>query len=52
MTLTTTHREGVTASRFSWVEQWALQGSCTTAEPDALFVRGAAQQLAKQVCMS
>jgi len=52
MTLTMTHREDVVAARFSWVEQWALQGACIDAEPDALFVRGAAQQLAKQVCMS
>ncbi len=52
MTTTMTHREAVAPSRFSWVEQWALQGSCVDAEPDALFVRGAAQQLAKQVCMS
>jgi WhiB family transcriptional regulator, redox-sensing transcriptional regulator len=52
MTLTMTHREDVVAARFSWVEQWALQGACIEAEPDALFVRGAAQQLAKQVCMS
>jgi WhiB family transcriptional regulator, redox-sensing transcriptional regulator len=52
MTLTMTHREDVAAARFSWVEQWALQGSCTAAEPDALFVRGAAQQVAKLVCMS
>jgi WhiB family transcriptional regulator, redox-sensing transcriptional regulator len=52
MTLTMTHREDVLTGRFSWVEQWALQGSCIDAEPDALFVRGAAQQLAKQVCMS
>jgi len=50
MTLTMTHREDVAASRFSWVEQWALQGACVDAEPDALFVRGAAQQLAKGVC--
>jgi len=52
MTLTMTQREDVATNRFSWVEQWALQGACTEAEPDALFVRGAAQQLAKQVCMS
>jgi WhiB family redox-sensing transcriptional regulator len=52
MTLTMKHREDVVASRFTWVEQWALQGSCIEAEPDALFVRGAAQQVAKQVCMS
>ena len=52
MTLTMTHHEDVVAGRFLWVEQWAPQGSCIAAEPDALFVRGAAQQLAKQVCMS
>jgi len=52
MALTMTRSTDVAAGRFSWVEQWALQGSCTSAEPDALFVRGAAQQLAKQVCMS
>ena len=52
MSVTMTHREEVVASRFSWVEQWALQGACLEAEPDALFVRGAAQQLAKQVCMN
>jgi WhiB family redox-sensing transcriptional regulator len=27
------------------------QGSCSKAEPDALFVRGAAQHVAKQVCI-
>jgi WhiB family redox-sensing transcriptional regulator len=52
MSLTMTHRDGVSTGRFTWVEQWALQGSCIDAEPDALFVRGAAQQAAKQVCMS
>ena len=52
MSLTITHREDVANGRFSWVEEWALQGACIDSEPDALFVRGAAQQLAKQVCMS
>jgi WhiB family redox-sensing transcriptional regulator len=52
MSLTMTHREDASTGQFTWVEQWALQGSCTTSEPDALFVRGAAQQQAKQVCMS
>ncbi|MGN6088544.1 MAG: WhiB family transcriptional regulator [Actinomycetes bacterium] len=35
----------------SWNEDWASQGSCRTADPDALFVQGAAQNRAKQVCM-
>jgi WhiB family redox-sensing transcriptional regulator len=52
MSLTVTHREDVSTGHYTWVEQWALQGACIAAEPDALFVRGAAQQLAKQVCMS
>ena len=29
---------------------WAGQGRCVSNDPDALFVRGAAQQNAKQVC--
>jgi WhiB family redox-sensing transcriptional regulator len=33
------------------VKDWAPQGICGQAEPDALFVRGAAQQAAKKVCM-
>jgi WhiB family transcriptional regulator, redox-sensing transcriptional regulator len=52
MTLTMTHREDVSTGQVTWVERWALQGACIAAEPDALFVRGAAQQQAKQVCMS
>ena len=52
MSLTVTHREDISTGQYKWVEQWALQGSCIAAEPDALFVRGAAQQQAKLVCMS
>ena len=52
MSLTMTYREDVSTGHFTWVEQWALHGSCIAVEPDALFVRGAAQQVAKQVCMS
>ena len=52
MSLTMTHRECVSTGHFTWVEQWALHGSCIAVEPDAVFVRGAAQQAAKQVCMS
>ncbi len=29
---------------------WASQGRCSSADPDALFVRGAAQQGAKVIC--
>ena len=39
-------------ARSTWVKDWAQHGVCTrTAEPDAMFVRGAAQQKAKQVCI-
>lgn len=32
--------------------EWASQGLCHKADPDVLFVRGAAQNLAKTVCRS
>ena len=51
VTVTMAHCEGVTAARSSWVEEWAQYGTCSGADPDALFVQGAAQQQAKQVCM-
>jgi WhiB family redox-sensing transcriptional regulator len=52
VTVTMTHRAGVAAkSRSTWVTDWAQFAACTKAEPDALFVRGAAQQTAKQVCV-
>ena len=35
-----------------WVEEWPSQGACRGEDPDALFVQGAAQQQAKQVCLS
>jgi WhiB family redox-sensing transcriptional regulator len=39
-------------ARSTWVKDWAQRGVCSrSAEPDALFVRGAAQQAAKQVCV-
>ena len=34
----------------TWNEQWADVASCKGARPDELFVRGAAQNRAKQVC--
>ena len=50
MTVTMTHREGVTTSRSTWIEDWAQYGACSTSDPDALFVRGKAQHDAKAVC--
>ena len=50
MTVTMTHRGGVRTARYTWVREWAQRGACRKAEPDALFVAGAAQQAAKRVC--
>ena len=33
-----------------WVEDWAPSAACRQANPDALFVRGAEQNKAKQLC--
>ena len=33
-------------------ESWARHAACADAEPDALFVRGAAQRSARQLCFS
>jgi WhiB family redox-sensing transcriptional regulator len=51
--VTTRNREGITARvRSTCAKDWAQHGVCSKAEPDALFVRGAAQEAAKQVCIS
>jgi WhiB family redox-sensing transcriptional regulator len=51
VTVTMAHREAVATARSIMVKDWAQHGACGKAEPDALFVRGAAQQAAKKVCM-
>ena len=33
-------------------DDWASRGACRTADPDALFVQGAAQNRAKAMCMA
>ena len=33
-----------------WNQDWAAQASCRASQPDKLFVRGAEQNKAKQVC--
>jgi WhiB family transcriptional regulator, redox-sensing transcriptional regulator len=33
-----------------WNNDWAAQASCRASQPDKLFVRGAEQNKAKQVC--
>ncbi|GAB3961293.1 WhiB family transcriptional regulator [Streptomyces sparsus] len=33
-----------------WVTDWSTQAACRTADPDELFVQGAAQNRAKAVC--
>ena len=34
----------------TWNEDWAAKGICHQVRPDELFVRGAAQNRAKQLC--
>ena len=34
----------------AWKDDWAPLGACAKADPDALFVQGAAQQTAKMMC--
>jgi WhiB family redox-sensing transcriptional regulator len=34
----------------TWVSDWISQASCRGQDPDALFVQGAAQNRAKQIC--
>ena len=34
------------------VNEWAARGVCKTADPDSLFVQGAAQNRAKAVCLA
>ena len=38
--------------KIMWVEDWAPRAACRQDTPDALFVRGAEQNKAKQVCAS
>jgi WhiB family redox-sensing transcriptional regulator len=33
-----------------WVEDWAPRAACRVSQPDQLFVRGAEQNKAKQLC--
>jgi WhiB family transcriptional regulator, redox-sensing transcriptional regulator len=35
-----------------WVEDWAPKAACRGEKPDTLFVRGAEQNKAKQLCRS
>jgi WhiB family redox-sensing transcriptional regulator len=34
----------------TWTEDWASLAQCRTSQPDELFVKGAAQNKAKQLC--
>ena len=34
----------------NWNEEWATTATCNQSQPDELFVRGAAQNRAKQLC--
>ncbi|MDP9399036.1 MAG: WhiB family transcriptional regulator [Actinomycetota bacterium] len=35
----------------TWTNEWAARGACRSADPDSLFVQGAAQNRAKAVCV-
>ena len=51
MSVTIRNRQVVPpTARSTWVKDWAKHAVCSKAQPDALFVRGGAQQVAKQVC--
>jgi WhiB family transcriptional regulator, redox-sensing transcriptional regulator len=50
VTVTMHHREAAATVCSTRVKDWAPQGACRKALPDALFVRGSAQQAAKKVC--
>jgi len=39
------------AGASTWTAGWVQPGQCRNADPDALFVQGAAQQEAKQICI-
>ena len=34
----------------AWTTDWSTRGACRASDPDALFVQGAEQNRAKQVC--
>jgi WhiB family transcriptional regulator, redox-sensing transcriptional regulator len=46
-----TQSSGAATGTKTWTEDWAQQAQCLKADPDALFVQGAAQQEAKTVCI-
>jgi WhiB family transcriptional regulator, redox-sensing transcriptional regulator len=47
----TKQREDVSTEGATWVKRWRRFAACQSAQPDSLFVRGAAQQAAKRVCV-
>jgi len=34
-----------------WTQDWSARAACKTADPDSLFVQGAAQNRAKTICV-
>lgn len=40
-----------TNDEHGWVNDWAGRGACRSSDPDELFVQGAAQNRAKNVCL-
>ncbi len=41
---------GRCGDKIMWVEDWAPRAACRATQPDQLFVRGAEQNKAKQLC--
>ncbi len=41
---------GIRCGDIMWVEDWTPRAACKSAQPDQLFVRGAEQNKAKQLC--
>jgi WhiB family transcriptional regulator, redox-sensing transcriptional regulator len=46
--MTTDHLRGVGSNM--WITDWTSRAACRGADPDALFVQGAAQNRAKLIC--
>ena len=44
------HGTTIDVGTIMWVEDWAPRAACRATQPDQLFVRGAEQNKAKQLC--
>jgi WhiB family redox-sensing transcriptional regulator len=51
MAIAMMHHERVQTVCSTWVKDWSQHGNCLGSEPEALFAPGAAQLIAKHVCI-